>query len=119
MALAIRLELSQLPSYLPNIPEPAGAPRKESMTGRRTLGRSNVSPVGEGSSRGRISVRVHPPASRARHVWDGERLELWVRQSPVAGAANDAVLRAVSVWLGINASQVQLVWGRTSHSKVA
>jgi uncharacterized protein YggU (UPF0235/DUF167 family) len=77
-----------------------------------------VTPVGEVSSRRRIPVRVHPRASRARHVWDGERLELWVRQSPVAGAANDAVLRAVSVWLGINASQVQLVWGRTSRSKV-
>ena len=65
-----------------------------------------------------IAVRVHPRASRPTLKWDGELLDLWVHQPPAEGAANDAVLRAVSSWLGVSRSRLELVSGRTSRRKV-
>jgi len=40
----------------------------------------------------RVTVRVHPRAARQRQVWDGTRLELWIHQPPVDGAANEATV---------------------------
>jgi len=66
----------------------------------------------------RVSVRVHPRASRARTQWDGTTLELWVTAPAVEGAANRAVLDAVAAWAGVRPSAVRLAAGERSRSKV-
>jgi uncharacterized protein len=66
----------------------------------------------------RITVRVHPRAARRRRLWDGTRLELWVRQTPVDGAANAATIDEVARWLGIPRHRLRLVSGQTSRTKV-
>ena len=66
----------------------------------------------------RITVRVHPRASRARTEWDGSTLELWVTAPAVEGAANRAVLDAVAAWAGVRPSAVHLVSGERSRIKV-
>ncbi len=65
----------------------------------------------------RITVRVHPRASHRRRAWDGTRLELWIHQPPVDGAANAAVIEEVARWLGLPRRTVRLVSGQTSRTK--
>jgi uncharacterized protein (TIGR00251 family) len=65
-----------------------------------------------------ITVRVHPRASRAKTVWNGEALEVWVPAPPVDGAANEAVLRAVAQELQVPVSAVSLRSGGRSRTKV-
>ena len=66
----------------------------------------------------RITVRVHPRASRARTEWREGVLEVWVTAAPVAGAANRAVLEAVARTLGIAPSAVSLRSGARGRVKV-
>lgn len=66
----------------------------------------------------RVSVVVHPRSSRARLEWDGDQLQLWVTHPPVANAANAAVIRAVSDWLGVPRSAVHLVAGLHGRRKL-
>jgi uncharacterized protein YggU (UPF0235/DUF167 family) len=66
----------------------------------------------------RITVRVHPRASRPRRRWDGTCLELWISQPPVDGAANAAVVDEVARWLGLRRHRVHLVSGHTARTKV-
>lgn len=66
----------------------------------------------------RVSVRVHPRASRARLRWDGAVLELWVTAPAVEGAANRAVLEAVAEWAGVRAAAVRLVSGDRARTKI-
>jgi uncharacterized protein YggU (UPF0235/DUF167 family) len=65
----------------------------------------------------RITVRVHPRSSRRRRQWDGTRLELWIRQPPVDGAANEATVDEVARWLGIARRSVKIVAGHTARTK--
>jgi uncharacterized protein YggU (UPF0235/DUF167 family) len=51
-------------------------------------------------------------------VWDGTRLELWLRQPPVDGAANAATVEGVARWLGVRRGNVRLVAGATARTKV-
>jgi len=51
-------------------------------------------------------------------MWDGSRLELWIRQPPVDGAANAAVVVAVARWLGLAPRHVRLVSGASSRTKI-
>jgi len=66
----------------------------------------------------RVTVRVHPRAARQRQVWDGTRLELWIHQPPVDGAANEATVEEVARWLGVPPRLVRMVSGHTSRTKV-
>ncbi len=51
-------------------------------------------------------------------MWDGDRLELWIRQAPVDGVANAATLAEVAEWLGVPRRRVRLVSGTTARTKV-
>ena len=66
----------------------------------------------------RVTVRVHPRASRPHRVWDGSRLELWIRQPPVDGAANAATVDEVADWLGVPRRSVRIVSGHAARTKV-
>jgi uncharacterized protein len=66
----------------------------------------------------RITVRVHPRASRRRRVWNGACLELWIGEPPVDGAANAATVDEVARWLAIPRRRVRLVSGQSSRTKV-
>ena len=66
----------------------------------------------------RITVRVHPKASRVRRVWDGNKLELWIHEPPVDGAANNAVIEYMAKWLGVPRRSVAIVSGHTARTKV-
>lgn len=66
----------------------------------------------------RITVRVHPRASRQKTSWRGEELEVWVTAPPVGSAANRAVIKAVADELGVPASAVALRSGGRSRTKV-
>lgn len=66
----------------------------------------------------RLSVRVHPRATRVRRAWDGKLLELWIRQPPFDGAANEAMIAEVAHWLGIPRRSVHIVSGHTSRLKL-
>ena len=65
-----------------------------------------------------ITVRVHPRAARAKAVWNGASLEVWVTAAPVDGAANAAVLKAVASHLNVPVSAVSLRSGGRSRSKL-
>ncbi len=45
-------------------------------------------------------------------------LELWVRQPPVEGQANQAVVALLAEWLGVPRSSVRLVRGARARLKV-
>jgi uncharacterized protein len=66
----------------------------------------------------RLTVRVHPRAARERKVWDGTILKVWVRQPPVHGDANAAIIDHVAHWLKVPRSYVRIVSGHTSRSKL-
>jgi uncharacterized protein YggU (UPF0235/DUF167 family) len=66
----------------------------------------------------RVTVRVHPRAAIVRRAWDGTRLELWIRQPPVDGAANVATVDEVARWLGVPRRCVHLVTGAASRTKI-
>jgi len=65
-----------------------------------------------------VTVRVHPRASRPKVVRSGDHLEVWVSASAADGAANRAVLEAVSGELGVPASKVRLRSGARSRTKL-
>ena len=65
-----------------------------------------------------MTVRVHPRAAFERRAWDGTRLELWIRQPPVDGAANAATVDEVARWLGVARRCVHLVTGAGSRTKI-
>jgi uncharacterized protein len=64
-----------------------------------------------------ITVRVHPRASKAKTAWQGDVLEVWVSAPPIAGAANEAVVKAVAHELGVSPSAVRLRSGARSRIK--
>ena len=70
------------------------------------------------SGRARLTVRVHPRARTARLEWDGSTLQLWVREPPVGGRANAAVIRAVARWADVAPSQVAIVSGAAARHKL-
>jgi uncharacterized protein YggU (UPF0235/DUF167 family) len=66
----------------------------------------------------RINVVAHPRSARTRTTWDGETLHVWVTHPPHGGAANYAVLRAVSDWAGRPISAMRIVRGGSSRRKL-
>ena len=51
-------------------------------------------------------------------MWDGAQLELWIRQPPVDGAANAAVIETVARWLSVSRHSVRIVSGVTGRVKL-
>ena len=72
----------------------------------------------------RITIRVHPGASRARvaalppDLGQAAQLGVWVHQRAVDGRATEAAIQAVADALGLRRSSVRLVRGARSRVKV-
>ncbi len=75
-----------------------------------------------------VALKVQPGARRARlgpvveapgtPGWPPARLKLAVTAPPVDGRANEAVLRALSSWLGIPSSRLALQTGSGRRDKL-
>lgn len=67
----------------------------------------------------KIYVKVHPKSKQEKiKRIDESHLEVWVRQAPDKGQANQAVVEAVADFLGVSKSSVRVVSGATSRNKV-
>jgi len=67
----------------------------------------------------RFRVKAHPKSSRSRveRREDGS-YEVWVREAPDKGRANEAVMEALAGFLGLPRSRVKLRSGAASRHKV-
>ena len=68
----------------------------------------------------KISVRLQPKASREElRVWDeGGVLRVRVKEAPVDGAANAALVRLVAKYLGISRGAISIIHGATGRNKI-
>ena len=68
----------------------------------------------------KISVRLQPKASREElRVWDeGGVLRVRVKEAPVDGAANAALVRLVAKYLGISRGAISIIYGATGRNKI-
>ena len=68
----------------------------------------------------KISVRLQPKASREElRVWDeGGVLRVRVKEAPVDGAANAALVRLVAKHLGISRGAISIIHGATGRNKI-
>ncbi len=68
-----------------------------------------------------IPITARPGSAREAIAWDPWRRS-WVvrvRARPVQGEANDAILRALAVWLGVRPSDVSWLRAGKGSSKLA
>lgn len=64
-------------------------------------------------------VKVTPRSSQARvEQTSPNTFHVWVHEPPVDGKANEAVIKAIAEYLGCSRSQVYLVAGHTSQTKL-
>jgi len=67
----------------------------------------------------KITVKVKPNAKQEKVERIGENNFLvWVKERPVEGAANEALIRALAGYFDIPKSGVVLVKGKTSRQKI-
>ncbi len=67
----------------------------------------------------KIYVKVKPKAKTERFAQTDEtHFSVSVKEPPVEGRANEAVIRALAVHLGISRSRIALVSGATVREKV-
>jgi uncharacterized protein len=58
----------------------------------------------------RLTVRVHPRASRSRLQLNADKsVEIWTTAPAIAGKANDAITRLLAEHLGVPAGSVSIV----------
>lgn len=67
----------------------------------------------------KLALHVQPGAKKSEVTgWHGDRIKLRVHAPPVDGAANEAVIEFLASSLGLPRSQVRLVQGASSRSKL-
>ena len=67
----------------------------------------------------KVFVKTHPKASKVRVLAkDTDHYEVWVREAPEKGKANQAVIEALSAHLGIARSRLTVTSGHASRNKV-
>jgi uncharacterized protein len=66
----------------------------------------------------RLRIKAHPKSKKEKIQKIGENFyELWVREAPDRGKANEAIRAALAQYLGIPKSKVSIVSGLTSKNK--
>ena len=67
----------------------------------------------------KISIKTHPKSKKIEVLQkDAVHYEVWVREAPDKGRANEAVIKALSEHLGVPRSQLTISSGHTSRNKV-
>ena len=67
----------------------------------------------------RISVKTHPKSKKIEVLEkDTSHYEVWVREAPDKGKANEAVIKALSDRLGVPRSRITISSGHTSRNKI-
>ena len=67
----------------------------------------------------KISVKTHPKSKKIEVLpKDAAHYEVWVREAPEKGKANEAVIKALSGHLGVPPSRLTISSGRTSRNKI-
>jgi uncharacterized protein len=67
----------------------------------------------------KISVKVKANTSQERiDKVDDANFIVWIREKPVEGKANAAVIKALAEYFAIPKSKVNLIKGRTSKRKI-
>ncbi len=65
-----------------------------------------------------ITVRVIPRSSKNEIVWEQDGLKVRLTAAPVAGAANEALIRLLAKQLGLPRSAIRVVRGATGRKKM-
>ena len=67
----------------------------------------------------KISVKAHPKSKKieVRQI-DTSHYEVWVKEAPDKGKANQAVIQALSEYLGVARSRLTIASGLASRNKV-
>ena len=64
-------------------------------------------------------LKVKPNAKMGKIVKrDDTHLDVWVREPPIRGRANAAVIKAVAEYMGLPPIQVKIVAGHTARNKI-
>jgi uncharacterized protein YggU (UPF0235/DUF167 family) len=67
----------------------------------------------------KISIKIHPKSKKIEVVQkDAAHYEVWVREAPEKGKANQAVIEALSGHLGVPRSRLTINSGHASRNKI-
>ena len=67
----------------------------------------------------KFSVKAHPKSKKTKvKKIDETHFEIWVRESPEKGRANEAVIEALSAYLKVPKSKLAVISGRQSKNKI-
>ena len=67
----------------------------------------------------KINVQARPGAREEKvEKIDEGNFRVWVKEPPVQGKANAAIIRALAGYFGVSQSQVRIVSGYTSRAKI-
>lgn len=67
----------------------------------------------------KISVKTHPKSKKIEVLQkDADHYEVWVREAPDKGSANQAVIKALSEYLGQAPSRISISSGHASRNKI-
>jgi len=66
-----------------------------------------------------IRVKAFPEANKEEVVKKSENsFEVWVKEKPIKGQANRAIVRMLAGYLGVNQSEIRLIRGFKQRNKV-
>ena len=66
----------------------------------------------------RITVRVIPRSSKNSMVWERDTLKVHITASPVAGAANEALIAFLAQRLNRQKRDIQIIHGLSGRQKI-
>lgn len=67
----------------------------------------------------KIFVKVKPNAKETKvEKLDEDHFEVWVKELPVKGRVNDALVKMVAEYFSIPQANVRIIHGRTSKQKI-
>ena len=65
-----------------------------------------------------VTIRVVANSRKPRIENEPDRLNIWVREKPQDGKANDSVILAVSKYFNVSRTSVRILRGKKSRLKV-
>ncbi len=65
-----------------------------------------------------IKVKVHPEAKKEALIKKGDNFEIWIREKPIRGQANQAVINALADYFECPRSDIRLIKGFRQRNKI-